>query len=193
MSGDEKFKTRTQNKPAKLSQKALKCAKPTQICATRTKNFFKMITAKKLVLCRYDFFPELLIYGQKESVEFILASATLKGKEQLLKREGAFFHYYFSGLFQLFDFIFTATEVDGEKFKKLGVEAEKVLPFDLRVLQIEDRIQNSERLLGQFPEMKDLKSFIETHEERRVLMGSCWPREMEVFSDSKLLEMISKK
>ena len=156
-------------------------------------NFFRMITAKKLVLCRYDFFPELLIYGQKEGVEFILASATLKGKEHILKREGAFFHHYFRGLFLLFDFIFTATEIDGEKFKKLGVEPEKVLPFDLRVLQIEDRIQKSERLLGQFPEMKDLKSFIETHEERRVLMGSCWPQEMEVFSDPKLLEMISKK
>ena len=157
-------------------------------------NFFRMITAKKLVLCRYDFFPELLIYGQKESVEFILASATLKGKEQLLKREGAFFHYYFSGLFLLFDFIFTATEVDGEKFKKLGVEAEKVLPFDLRALQIKDRVQNSERVLSQFSQMKCLKSFIEAHEEeKRVLMGSCWHQEMKVFSDPQLLEMISKK
>jgi 3-deoxy-D-manno-octulosonic-acid transferase len=154
-------------------------------------NFFKMVTAKKLILCRYDFYPELLIYGSRKDVEFMLVSATLKGKEKGL---GTLYYDYFKALFHLFDLILTATEVDEQRFKALGLEGEKILPFDLRVLQIKERVQKSEETLSKFSTMTLLRSFIESQKkEKRVLMGSCWPKEMSVFSDAGLLEKISQK
>ena len=35
-------------------------------------SFFQLVTAKKLFLCRYDFYPELLLYGAREGIDFVL-------------------------------------------------------------------------------------------------------------------------
>ena len=93
-------------------------------------SFFQLVTAKKLILCRYDFYPELLIYGAKEEVDFVLLNATLKGKEDLLRREGTLKYLLYQSIYSLFDFFLTATLRDLELFKKLGLSPLNQQPLD---------------------------------------------------------------
>ena len=52
-----------------------------------TSNLFSLISTGTLVLCRYDFFPELMIIGWRKSKKFILVSASLKNKSVFRKVE----------------------------------------------------------------------------------------------------------
>ncbi len=157
-------------------------------------SFFQLVTAKKLILCRYDFYPELLIYGAKEEVDFVLLNATLKGKEDLLRREGTLKYLLYQSIYSLFDFFLTATLRDLELFKKLGIKEDRMLPFDLRVLQIQDRILGAEESLSVFPGMAFLnKVFKKIPIKDRLLMGSCWPLEMESLKDESLQKKLLDK
>lgn len=147
-------------------------------------NFFRLVTAKKLFLCRYDFYPELLIYGSKVGVDFVLLNATLKGKEDFLRREGTLKYVLYQSIYGLFDFILTATHRDLELFKKLGIKGEEIQPFDLRVLQIQNRILKAEESLSLLPGTIFInKLFEKIPIKDRLLMGSCWPLEMESLGD----------
>ena len=157
-------------------------------------SFFQLVTAKKLFLCRYDFYPELLLYGAREGIDFVLLNATLKGKEAFLRREGTLKYLIYQSLYGLFDFILTATLRDLELFKTLGMKEERMLPFDLRVLQIESRTLVAEESLKMLPGMAFLnKLFKKVSFSDRLLMGSCWPSEMESLGCETLQKKIMEK
>ncbi|MBC77622.1 MAG: hypothetical protein CME64_16575 [Halobacteriovoraceae bacterium] len=142
----------------------------------------KWISAKKLVLCRYDFFPELLKYGRKKDVEFILLSGSLKNFET--KSGPAKKFYSFS--YHSFDKIVAATALDQERFEeKLGIRKSKVESFDFRPLAIEKRQAKAYETLGhRFP---DFESFFRLAQEynprRRIVFGSFWEYETEAFNN----------
>ena len=157
-------------------------------------NFFQLVTAKKLFLCRYDFYPELLLYGARKEVDFVLLNATLKGKEDSLRREGTLKYLIYQSLYGLFDFILTASLRDLKLFKTLGMKEERMLPFDLRVLQIESRTLGAKEFLKLLPGMAFLnKLFEKIPFNDRLLMGSCWPSEMESLGCGTLQKKIMDK
>ena len=160
----------------------------------RGQSFFQLVTAKKLFLCRYDFYPELLLYGAKEGVDFVLLNATLKGKEDFLRREGTLKYLLYQSIYGLFDFILTATLRDILLFKKLGVKEEMMLPFDLRVLQIQNRTLEAKESLKVLPGMAFLNKIFEKFPfNDRLVMGSCWPLEMESLGDESLQKRVVDK
>lgn len=146
-----------------------------------TVNISNWISSSHLILCRYDFYPELLIYGHKKIARFTLVSATLKNKEKI--------SWWDSQTYQLFDYILTATERDSEKFKRLGIKREKQSSYEFRVLQITQRLLNKEAVLD--PVAALLKWAEEVPRQKRIIFGSFWPSESELFSDPNFKEKIS--
>jgi 3-deoxy-D-manno-octulosonic-acid transferase len=127
------------------------------------------MSAPILILCRYDFYPQLLSLD----VKFGLVSASLKGKKKAKQR-----------LYNLFDFIICATPQDQKKFKEFY--SGNLSVQDFRVLRIGDRLKKANIL-------SYLELFKETPVNRRLILGSCWPIEMEVFSHSNLQKDILEK
>ena len=127
------------------------------------------MSAPILILCRYDFYPQLLSLDGKLG----LVSASLKGKKGANSR-----------LYNLFDFIICASPQDEKRFKEfyggnLSVQ-------DFRVSRIGDRLKKA-----------DIASYLELFKEtpfnRRLILGSCWPIEMEVFSHPRLQKDIQER
>lgn len=143
------------------------------------------MTAKKLVLCRYDFFPELMMIGLSPKIEFFLVSATLKNKS------------WFRSclLFTGFNFIVAATELDMKKLKGIGYSSEKIRVFDFRSLQIGERQEKAEQTLSGLSSFTFLKEQIFTNisRDKRILLGSFWPKEASLFADPAFQDQIEKQ
>lgn len=142
---------------------------------------FKLPLPNEFFMVRYDFFPELLWVARKVSQSTLLAG-TLKGKREKLKRP--FFRFWSSMIFQSFHRIFTSTVKDKGDFEDLlkgrGVQIEDL---DFRHGQILKRQNQKEQLQAQ-----DLFYEIENHIlkfpiQKRLIFGSLWPLELEVFTD----------
>ena len=74
------------------------------------------------------------------------------------------------------------------------MKEERMLPFDLRVLQIESRTLVAEESLKMLPGMAFLnKLFKKVPFSDRLLMGSCWPSEMESLGCETLQKKIMEK
>ncbi|RLA62593.1 MAG: hypothetical protein DRQ88_08180 [Epsilonproteobacteria bacterium] len=118
-----------------------------------------LISAPVLILCRYDFYPQLLSLPKKLG----LVSASAKGKKKAC-------------IYKLFDFIVCASPEEKLSFKKFYKG--ELFELDFRIQRIGDRLEKSQEILAPF--------FKELPIQRRIIMGSCWPNEMELFSHPKL-------
>ncbi len=145
-------------------------------------NISSWLTAKQLILCRYDFYPELLLYGLRKDVRFSLVSATFRNKS---------FSWWNKSVFNLFDFILTASKEDKKKILGLGVSEDKISTYEFRIPQIIERIQSKETKLEKFKELLDLINAFSKH--KRIIMGSAWSNEVEVFSDEEFRSHIKNK
>lgn len=145
-------------------------------------------TAKKVVLCRYDFFPELLLLGIRPACRFVLLNATLKGKDHL----SSLMKWYYRNVYSLFHTIIAATQRDREEFCKLVGKQTIYEQFDFRIMQIDRRVQNAELTLKQ----KKLSGLIDFITQRfpashRLVFGSAWPNEMQVFAHREFLAKVA--
>ncbi|WP_164848296.1 glycosyltransferase N-terminal domain-containing protein [Halobacteriovorax sp. HLS] len=147
--------------------------------------FFKFsdwVTAKKLYMCRYDFFSELMLYGARRDVEFYLLSGSLKNKEE---KSG---HLSFSK-FSLYDFIYAASTKDVALFNKLGIK--NVVEFEFRILQISKRLDLANSTLESRSQLDNYISLLKNRDPSTCLiLGSAWPNEMEVFKNEKFIKSI---
>ncbi len=148
-------------------------------------SFRRWVTAKKLFMCRYDFFSELMLYGSRKDVEFTLLSASLKGK-----RLSGFKKVFTRDLYRCFDYIIAASEVEKENFLNLSSDY-NVTAFEFRLLQIASRLDASE---DKFLEKDSLYNFFEILKSRDVktnlIIGSSWEVELNIFKDQRLVEKI---
>lgn len=146
------------------------------------------ISAKVLCFCRYDFLPELLALKAHRSIKFILFSATLKNKQDALK--GLFGGWYWRELLRLFDFIFCATMSDSHLMASI-VGKDKVDFFEFRHQQIIQRQRDSLKALELAGVEREILEKIESFPiSSRIVLGSCWPNEMEIFKDQQLCQRI---
>lgn len=151
-------------------------------------DLFTWVTARTLILCRYDFFPELLALKWRKNMRLILVSATVKNKNLA----SFFTRFYVKSLYQMFDQIFTATDNDRQKLMKLGLERNKITSYELRNGQIIKRQEAGEVLLKS-RNLSSLKDYIDSFSKgKRVILGSCWPSEMEILGNLDLQKTIKQ-
>jgi len=155
-------------------------------------NVARWMTAKTLILCRYDFFPELLAIGRRRDCHFILISGTLKNKN--LGPFKNFLRYFFwKELVSSFDFMAVPVARDRERFVALGVPSSKIYTLEFRVLQIEERLTNAitvlkERLPAPYA------SFLTARQRgQNMIFGQAHPVDIELLLDSELLRKIVQK
>lgn len=131
----------------------------------------RWLKAEKFFLVRYDFFPELFLYGMKSNVKFYLLWGTLKGKKKnfdFLRRQ----------FFSQFNHIIAATEGDAHDFKQ-RLHLTQVSFYDFRIEAITRRLMAAEEKLElTLGDSQGLKELLELFpHEKRVILGSYWDDE----------------
>ena len=129
------------------------------------------VSAPKIIFCRYDFYPELLLFKYL-SKKLILLSAANK-KPSWFKEQA----------YGLFDLIVAANKKEEDYFKNLFPH-KKIYDFDFRVPRIFDRILNSHSSLNSIIEMKDYLSFLKQRpQDSKVILGSIWPSDLLILEN----------
>jgi len=138
--------------------------------------FSRWITAKRLVLVRYDFFPEFVSWHEKKHHELILLSATFK-KERVKQKKPSLIKKIFFSRSQK---IFYASDLDHDYGKSLGFSGKT---FDFRLDQIQRRINKREiKFEDSFPQYQALKNAFNRYpKEKRLLLGNVWPSDLFLF------------
>lgn len=148
----------------------------------QTQNVGSWLTSPLLILCRYDFFPELLLYGMQENHRFCLVSATLKNKN--LKS------WFLKRIYNLFDYILSATPRDDRDLGLLGLDSSKHSNYEFRIIQIAKRLSNKDEKLDMY---KDVVNWLEeVPRHKRIVLGSAWPLEMDIFKDKEFIDDIKR-
>lgn len=151
-------------------------------------NIQKWITAKTLVLCRYDFFPDMLLYGARGDVKFILLSAAIKHKRI---RPHSLKGLYWNSLFSLFDLIVATTEDEQKAFKELGVNPRVLESFEFRKMQILRRLDKASKTLSELPMgLKMVSWFDQFDYSKRLIIGSAWVSDLDIFKAPELKKAI---
>jgi 3-deoxy-D-manno-octulosonic-acid transferase len=135
------------------------------------------ISAKKLILCRYDFFPEILFYGMRKDVEFILLSASLKSYDN---NSNFLIKYIFKKIYTSFDYIVSSTIKDKELLKiEFSVEDSKIGVFDFRLISISTRIKNAKATLNAVLDWCQFETKAKTY-DNKIILGNFWPSELSI-------------
>lgn len=149
-----------------------------------TQSLRRWVSARDFVMCRYDFFPELIFLGlrcQSRGGCFALLSASLKSKSAMIRREGAWPHVFWRWLYSRFDRICLASGREKRHFLQLGLTVSKLWSYEARALQILWRLKNYRHTL----EQRGLADFVEVLEREssrseRAIFGSAWERDLGV-------------
>ena len=129
------------------------------------------VTAPNIIFCRYDFYPELLLF-KYFSKKLILVSAANK-KPSWFKEQA----------YGLFDLI-VAANIREERFFKSLFPYKKIYNFDFRVPRIFDRGLNSSSSLSGIFEIQDYLSFLKQRPEgSKVILGSIWPSDLIILEN----------
>ena len=137
------------------------------------------LTAPILILCRYDFYPELFLYGAREGVEFCLVAASLKNKNRLRIRP-----------YRCFDKIVCSSEVEEQEFLDRGWSQECLAVCEFRSVRILSRLKSCKELLTPW---ESFTSWIKIFSERdRLIVGNAWPEEMKVLEKTSLQKKVKE-
>lgn len=132
-------------------------------------------TAPSILLCRYDFFPELMIMVKRLKGQLI--SATLIGKKRIpwhLKR----YYHFFSELL-------VATPSDKTRFQsELSLPSSRVNFLELRFIQIERRLSQKNQILDSKAVSAAYHGWLKATSQKKLIIGSMWPIEIDLFSFS---------
>lgn len=155
-------------------------------------NLFEWLSSKNLIMCRYDFFPEIIFYGKYRAEFFALVSATVKNihNQKLNFVKLGFYNF----CYKIFDFFVTPTEKDSHLFQiHFGIEEDKIETFDFRTLQIEERLKNSEETLNaKFTGYKFIDELMSEYKGKSLVLGSFWTFEAQLL-DQKIIDLVNKK
>jgi 3-deoxy-D-manno-octulosonic-acid transferase len=129
------------------------------------------VTAGRLLLVRYDFYPELLLLATNKRL--FLAEATLKNK-----KTGTLLNWLRLKFYSLFEKILCASQRDLETFSHLGLGREKLLVAPLRLEQISDRLSASDKRLSEFKAFSRWEEFLKMKKREHVyIFGNYWEEE----------------
>lgn len=140
------------------------------------------VTAKTIVFCRYDFFPELLLLRLKAQ-KFILVSGEVKRP-----------NWYKIECLKFFDVIIAATNTEKKNFKSLLGESVELYECDFRVPRIAARLSRAEATLGARSSLQHYIGKLKTlPAANKLILGSAWASDMQVLNDPKLIERVKAK
>lgn len=143
------------------------------------------LSAPRLVMCRYDFFPSLMARASVAGVSagVVWASFT-KRRERLAKGH---WRWFYRCLYSVFTWVIPATKSDSDLFERLGNL--RVLPYsEMRVPQILNRLRKrDETLRKRFPHWEKFQDILlRAPCEQRWILGSCWPEDLDFLKDANL-------
>jgi 3-deoxy-D-manno-octulosonic-acid transferase len=148
-------------------------------------NPFNWITSKSFFLCRYDFFPELILYGRKKDVKFNLIAGTLKNTQS--KQKNIITNLYYKYVYHSFDKLIMATENDKINIiDRYNLNVDIVESYDFRPVQIYGRIDVKQKtLVDRFKYINEFLGYLKTFEVgHRVLLGSYWYDENSIVGEN---------
>ncbi len=135
--------------------------------------FSRWSTSKKLVLVRYDFFPEFLLWAKKKNHELFIIWASLK-KERVKGKDISWFKSLF---YRNASKIIFASAADLEKAMELGF---KGMHYDFRMEQIRRRVvardEKFQRVFSSYENLK--KQMVHYPREKRLIIGNAWPHDL---------------
>lgn len=154
------------------------------------------VKSPKVVFCRYDFFPELLMFYLFKK-KLILVSVTFKNKNVHWGRK-----VFYRGFFELFEQLIFASETDAQLFKELSIQLGKendwlgisTKVFDFRVERILKRIENKEVTLFEKANLKDIcQKISQLPSHKKMIIGSFWMSDSEALFHPALLELMKNE
>lgn len=142
------------------------------------RSFSHWITAKTLVMVRYDLFPEFLLWGMKKEHDLRIVWMTFK-KERGRGKSPSFWKKLF---LKNASTIVYASEADAQEGHRLGLPGEI---FDFRVEQIRRRIEKrDEKFLASFELYPDFYTHVNfIPREKRLIVGNAWPSDLFLLRD----------
>ncbi len=145
------------------------------------RSFTHWVTAKTLVMVRYDLFPEFLLWGMKKGNKLRLVWFTFK-KERSRNKKPSFWKKLF---LKFADVVVYSGEKDSEVGESLNFPGHF---FDFRVEQIRRRIlKKEEKFKELFPLYHEFSSHLSLYKkDQKLILGNAWP------SDLFLLKSIPK-
>lgn len=154
----------------------------------RDQSVRRWMTSKKLILTRYDFFPEILLWARGHGNKLILIWASFKRKRLKAQMLSRYQFLFLKASHQ----IIAATVEDRDYLQKQGLVVESV--FDFRLVQILERMALREKTLHlKFPQWDKFFTFLTRFApEHRLLVGNAWPVDLNLFTD-EYCEQIEKK
>lgn len=140
--------------------------------------FSSWITSSTLLLVRYDFFPEFLIWSLKPGRKLKMIWITFK-KE---RAKGKSLSAYKLAFLMRSDFTVFATEADYKEGQELGM---KGTIYDFRMEQIKRRMEKREEKFNKFfPQYHGLKKVIDQYpRHKRLILGNAWPLDLFLLKD----------
>lgn len=145
----------------------------------------RVLTAPRLVLCRYDFFPSLMARASVVGMTSGLVWASFKRRRHRL--ENIWWRRWYRLFFGTFNWVVPATREDEKLFKKLG-GVHVLSACEMRVPQIIHRVENAEEHLRErFPHWEKFHRLMNRYtQERRWVMGSFWESDLTFLKNTKL-------
>lgn len=138
--------------------------------------FTHWITAKTLIMVRYDLFPEFLLWGLRADNQLKIVWMTFK-KERSKNRAPSLWKKLF---LKASDAIVFAGETDLKMASDLGFQGKT---FDFRMEQIRRRIEKREEKFQQlFSLYPEFKQHADTF-EKKVILGNAWPSDLFLLRD----------
>lgn len=130
-------------------------------------------TAPTIILCRYDFFPELMLMVKKRGG--ILISASLMGKKHC--------PWYLKRYYHFFAELLVATQSDYQRFQdELSLPPHKLNFLELRFIQIERRLSDKEQVFKSKDTTAYYSDWLKRTNQKKLIIGSMWPGEIALIS-----------
>lgn len=142
------------------------------------RSFTHWVTARTLVMVRYDLFPEFLLWGMHPDHKLKILWFTFK--KDRLKGKGVTF--WKSLFLKNSSTVIYASELDERMGQEAGFPG---LTFDFRVEQIRRRIKDrEEKFKSHFPIYGSLKINFDRYPiEKRLIIGNAWPNDLFLLND----------
>jgi 3-deoxy-D-manno-octulosonic-acid transferase len=137
--------------------------------------FSKWITARELIMVRYDLFPEFLVWGMRPGNHLKMIWVTFKKERE----KGSSVPWLKRLFLRRSEQVFYATEADEHQGRQLGVAG---VTYDFRIEQIRRRIHlREDKFARQFVLYPDFRAIISAYpREKRLIMGNVWPQDMHL-------------
>jgi 3-deoxy-D-manno-octulosonic-acid transferase len=137
------------------------------------KSFTNWISAKRLFLVRYDFFPEFLFWSFSASNSLTLLWVTFKKLRLKGKKPGIYKKLFLKQSSS----IFYASQDDLNFGRQLGFGGTF---YDFRIEQIRRRVSSRlEKFEKQFEGYRELRALLDTYPpHKRLILGNAWPSDL---------------